>query len=227
MGTPNFAVMNASKHFVVLTSWEEEYQDCPECGTCHWEYEHDLNNPIVCEDCGVEFNNEANPVVTETETKYPVDWDVDDLKQNLYSELEKLPYDIHDSNESLEGRSYPSTALADVQSSKEFGDVYCEVKVICFMTSGYYEGATLDWKVEYCDGSDWFDSADDIAFETGCNTEMNAGLAKIQTANAQTWAENKVNEMVERIEAIYAQHSEHQLKCIGVASNGEAFYEKA
>ena len=108
MGTPNFAVMNASNHFVVLTGWDEKYRVCPECSLRHWEYDFDLEKQDCCSECDGVLDT------IETERIYPESYEDDDLKANLRASINDLPYDVYDTEDSVEtgcSRSYYSEAF--------------------------------------------------------------------------------------------------------------------
>ena len=87
MGTPNFArPSNASKYFVVLTSREENYSKCNECGEKHWEYddEYVCSEGEPCPHCG------STDIEHGEETCYPDEWEADDLIENLGYAIEKI-----------------------------------------------------------------------------------------------------------------------------------------
>ena len=85
MATPNFArPTNASKYFVVLTGREETIKECKDCNAKHYEWEFDLSDINHCEEC------ESENLEETTEYVYPQDFEYDDLKSNIGSELEFL-----------------------------------------------------------------------------------------------------------------------------------------
>jgi len=151
------------------------------------------------------------------------DYEYDDLVLNLSSSFDHLNFEEFDPNYSPsdELRSFPARTLGRVTSPiKIYGGlhVYAEVEII--IRSGYYAGVNLDWKINYiCD--DKHDSVEDIDFEWLFENKHN---------NYKSWItsflENQANMLVEEVERIYEEYTT-PLRTIAVASNGEAFYEKA
>lgn len=118
-------------------------------------------------------------------------------------------------------RNFPERELLTLSHSKWFGDVEIEVNLKVIVRAGYYDGANLDYQVS-CDN---FEDASYIVIDS-YNSDMNAGMCKIQTNNAIAWAEQTQAEMEEYIEAIFAKVTEPYVM-IARASNGETFYKKA
>jgi hypothetical protein len=191
MATPNFASPeNASKYYVVLTSYEDE-----ESG----------------------------------EVRYPEYWEYEDFKDNMVSLIEELPFNVYESGFIDNSRSYASTELTSLHNSKCFGDVEVGITVVAILTGAYYDGATLDYLVKFeCSGYET-DSIDDLleTFVDPYYSDMNEGMLKIQSKNAERFLEEELEAMSSKLEEVYERVSEHKLNCVGVFSNGEAVYESA
>ena len=231
MSTPNFASpSNASKYYVVLTGYNENFAECNDCGDKYWEYEEEYENMEAtkkCE-CGSDDLN------FDEEYRMPEDFAYDDLIDNLGYEIKALGGTKE--NEYLGDRNYPIASIGVFKESKMYGDVEVTVKVTATIQSAYYEGATLDWLVEiegyndtyqHSTGSRYDESLEDImdmVFDP-YYTDLNAGLCKIMQPKAVSWAEQTISDIGEKLEKLYEQWSEHKLHCKGVFSNGEAIYE--
>jgi len=229
MGTPNFASpSNASEYFVVCTNTEEEYKECEECNHRHYAYDYNLDTLDECE------NGCESPTFEEnSETHYPEEYEIEDIQENLNTELSSLGYDTVESYVKNYGNSYCLTGLRELYISKQYGDIEIKLEVTTVMQSAYYEGATLDWLVtiggvNYMTGSNYDSDLDDILddlFDYQYNSDMSAGLCKIMKGYAETWIEQQISEISEKVEEVFRTFSEHRLHRKGVASNGEAFYE--
>jgi len=228
MGTPNFArPSNASEYFVVGTNTEEEYKECEECNHRHYAYEYNLDTLTECE------NGCENPTFEEnSETHYPEEYEIEDIQENLNTELSSLGYPTVEASVGS-NRNYGLTGLKELYVSKQYGDVEVKVEVTTVMQSAYYEGATLDWLVtidgvDYMTGSSYdsdLDSILDDLFDYEYNSDMSAGLCKIMKGYAETWIEQQISDISEKVEKVFKTYSEHRLHCKGVFSNGEAVYE--
>jgi len=222
MGTCNFAhPKNASKYFVVLTNRDEEYKQCDECLHRHYSYDYNLEELTKCE------NRCENPTFTEeTETRYPEDWEHDELVESINEQFIHNDYEVYDYKINNVGNSYGSTVICELRSNKYYGDVCVEISVIPIITNAYYEGATLDYLIRY-DGSDYEGRTDDFLDDYfDWNSEMSKGLQVIQKRYAETWIENEIEKMTTHVEEVFEQFSEHKLQRDGVFSNGEAIYSK-
>ena len=131
-------------------------------------------------------------------------------------------------NERLsEGRNFSEHLLVEFKESKIFGDVEIEVNAKVILRAGYYEGANLDYYVEFQDQNNYdnFEDSDDIVIDH-YNSDMNAGLCSIQTKLARDWAESTREEIENRLEEVFTKITESYVM-VARASNGEIFYRKA
>ena len=220
MGAPNFARGNTSKVFAVLMNREEKYSKCSECEEKYWEWEGnyveegDTDCPDCdCKDCiehGTEYRS-AERYEYEDFKEYLRETAKESKKQFLYLEEEGSDND----------RNYCATNLFSYSTSKMFGDIEIEVKIIGQIVSAYYEGASLDFVVEF-NGEE--NEELDFYWDFD-NSDMNRGLQVLQNKNAIKWAEKTKTELIELIEEVFAKVS-MPLNILGTASNGETFYEK-
>lgn len=224
MGASNFARGNTSKVFAVLMNKEETYKECSECGEIHYEYdysEESFKNLTCCEGATIE---------EETAYVSPDDYEYDDLIDYLCETAQEEIKDLkevwyREESGSDNDRNYPATDLFSFNASKMFGDVEIEVKVIGKIVGAYYEGASLDFSVEFND-EEYSNDAPDFEWLFEYNSDMNAGMRKIQIGYAENWADKKATELKELIEEVFTKVS-MPLNVVGRFSNGETIYTKA
>ena len=225
MGTSNFARGNTSKVFAVLMNTEETFKECSECGQKHYDFEYSLDTLTECENgCeGATFSEE------ETEYRSAESYEYDDFKEYLretaeeeIKELKNIWYKEESGSDN--DRNYCATDLFSFNTSKMFGDIEISVKVIGQVVSAYYEGASLDFAVEFND-EEYTNDEPDFEWLFEYNSDMNKGLQVLQNRNAIKWAEKAKTELIELIEEVFTKVSQ-PLNVLGTASNGETFYEK-
>ena len=223
MGTSNFARGNTSKVFAVLMNTEETFKECSECGQKHYDFEYSaesFKNLTCCE--GATFEE-------ETEYRSAESYEYDDFKEYLretaeeeIKELKNIWYKEESGSDN--DRNYCATDLFSFNTSKMFGDIEISVKVIGQIVSAYYEGASLDFAVEFND-EEYTNDEPDFEWLFEYQSEMNKGLQVLQNRNAIKWAEKTKTELIELIEEVFTKVSQ-PLNVLGTASNGETFYEK-
>ena len=223
MGTSNFARGNTSKVFAVLMNTEETFKECSECGQKHFDYDYSaesFKNLTCCE--GATFEE-------ETEYRSCESYEYDEFKEYLretakeeIKELKNIWY--KEENGSDNDRNYCATDLFSFNTSKMFGDIEISVKVIGQIVSAYYEGASLDFAVEFND-EEYTNDEPDFEWLFEYQSDMNKGLQVLQNRNAIKWAEKTKTELIELIEEVFTKVSQ-PLNVLGTASNGETFYEK-
>ena len=204
MGTSNFHYKNASRVYAVLMSYEDEILD------------------------------ENGEPTGETETRYPEEYEVDELKDFIKNEIEDLEngryYNwVKDSNEL---RSFPSSYLGSLRTYKPYGDIDIEVYIHAFLRSGYYEGACLDWTLqvdingdgEYIDEDDIQYAANDI--REYASTNMSNGLRTIMAYKAEKWIRSEADRLSGIMENIFSRNSDVELAKVATFSNGETIYRK-
>ena len=221
MGASNFARGNTSKVFAVLMDTEETFKECSECGHKHYDYEYSLDTLNECE-------NGCEGATFEEQTNYvsPDECEYNDLKdyiretaQEEAKELKTIWYKEESGSDN--DRNYCATNLFSYSTSKMFGDIEIEVRIIGQIVSAYYEGASLDFVVEF-NGEE--NEELDFYWDFD-NSDMNRGLQVLQNRNAVKWAEKTKTELIELIEEVFTKVSQ-PLNVLGTASNGETFYEK-
>ena len=104
-----------------------------------------------------------------------------------------------------------------------FGDIEIEVKIIGQIVSAYYEGASLDFVIEF-NGEEYNNNEPNFYWDFD-NSDMNRGLQVLQDRNATKWAEKKATELKELIEEVFTKVSE-PLNVVASFSNGETIYQK-
>ena len=223
MGTSNFARGNTSKVFAVLMNTEETFKECTECGQRHYDFEYSaesFKNLTCCE--GATFEE-------ETEYRSAESYEYDDFKEYLketaqeeVKELKNIWYKEESGSDN--DRNYCATDLFSFNTSKMFGDIEISVKVIGQIVSAYYEGASLDFAVEFND-EEYTNDEPDFEWLFEYQSDMNKGMQVLQNRNAVKWAEKTKTELIELIEEVFTKVSQ-PLNVLGTASNGETFYEK-
>ncbi len=223
MATSNFSIGNTSKVFAVLMDTEETFKECSECGQKHYDFEYSaesFKNLTCCE--GATFEE-------ETEYRSAESYEYDEFKEYLRETAQeeiKNRKDIFFKEESGSDndRNYCATDLFSFNTSKMFGDIEVEVRVIGQIVSAYYEGASLDFAVEFND-EEYTNDEPDFEWLFEYQSDMNKGLQVLQNRNAVKWAEKTKTELIELIEEVFTKVSQ-PLNVLGTASNGETFYEK-
>lgn len=233
MGASNFSRGKASAIFAVLCNVEEKFSECSECDEKHWEWEDGYveEDTTICPEC----NEDA--VKHDTEYRSPESYEIDDFKYNIRESLNNIGFDEVDDYDN--NRSYCGHFLAERKEYKMFGDVEVGFSVKAILRSAYYEGATLDWEAYGYEGYE-LEDADTNTYGHGkpntmeveieeCfefQSEMNAGLQAIQRKNAEKWAQAKFAEVIEELEKVYSEYSQHKLQVKARFSNGETIYQK-
>lgn len=200
MGASNFHNVNAHNVYAVLMNYEQPIYD----------------------DNGEE-TNELETCVRDT-------YECDDFVQMLKEDAKELAplkgfgyyhacdTDPHQLN------SYCSIPLFQFYKNKNFGDVDVTVSINCVIRVAYYEGANLDWYITYDVCGINMDEIDFLA-EMQWQSEMPAGMIKIQCNNAERFASNIADELIEIAEDFFKQNS-MPLGVTAKFSNGETYYSK-
>lgn len=239
MATSNFASGNTSKVFAVLMNREEIYKECSECGERHYDYdysEESFKNLTCCEGATVE---------EETEYVSPDEYEYDDLKEYISETAQEEIKDLkevwyREESGCDNDRNYPATDLFSFNISKMFGDIEVEMRVVGKIVGAYYEGASLDFRLEIYNGGEWSEVSNGFYTITerdiledlfapeyeNYNSDMNKGMRKIQIEYATKWAEKKATELKELIEEVFTKVS-MPLNVVASFSNGETIYAKA
>lgn len=169
------------------------------------------------------FDENGEPT-GETEMRSCEEWEYQDLKDYAIELMEESKFSYSDSGNFSNNRNFEGTLLGSLNVDKSFGDMLIEVRINAVIRSGYYEGANLDYEVEYYAGSGYDDHIN-FAYEFESHSDMGAGMQKIQLKNAERWAEKITEELEEELERIFTQLSTPYNK-VGQFSNGEAVYQK-
>lgn len=205
MSTPNFALKNASRFFVLGMPVYYTQEDIDEC-----ELDQDLLDHF--DETGTEANYEAD-------------------KANVAGELKAKGW--HDIEVRDGDHSYPTTLFSEKTVSARCGDNSIDITIQTGCTSGYYEAANFDWfvniktyrKVDYyhetCD-YDYNDlTADDVIRDDWYN---NKGLSKIHAAHIIRKIESIIDELKNEAEMAFSKYSDEEMYCAYRCSNGEAGY---
>lgn len=194
MGASNFYNRNAKNVYAVLMDYED-----------------------------VVFDEDGNET-EETQMVQCEEWDYNDLIDyvNELMDEQKL-FRVVDRVEFYNNRNYEATAIKSLVAYKSFGEVEVEILLTAVVRSGYYEGANLDWDLNYYAGSG-YDDILNLSYEFESQYK-NQGMAKIQCRNAEKWAKEEGEKMVEELERIFTQVSK-PLEVVARFSNGETIYKE-
>lgn len=124
-------------------------------------------------------------------------------------------------------RSYPRSFLASTNEILvSYGGIDVCFTMYAYMTSGYYEGATLDWTTDLHNDYENIDDMVESTIEGAIwDCQVNAGMAVIHKDGFKKKLEQAIKIRVDALESIYKKVSQHRLHCIGRFSNGEAVYK--
>lgn len=193
MGASNFYNRNAKNVYAVLMNYED-----------------------------VVFDEDGNET-EETQMVCCEEWDYNDLKADIIELMEQSPLKTSERLEFYDSTNYNAEGVLSFVSTKNFGEVEVEVLLTANIRSGYYEGANLDWDINYYAGSGYDDYLDLLYdFERAYD---NRGMAKIQTKNSEKWAKKEGERMIEELERIFTQVSK-PLEVAVRFSNGETIYKE-
>lgn len=194
MGASNFYNRNAKNVYAVLMDYED-----------------------------VVFDEDGNET-EETQMVACESWDYDNLVDYVTELMdEQKVFNSVDRVEFYNNRNYEATGIKSLVAYKSFGDVEVEVLLTAVVRSGYYEGANLDWDINYYAGSG-YDDILDLTYEFESQYD-NQGMAKIQKRNAEKWATKVGEQMIEELERIFTQVSK-PLEVVARFSNGETIYKE-
>jgi hypothetical protein len=241
MGASNFARGNTSKVFAVLMDTEEKYSKCTECDEKHFEYEENYveEGDKNCPDCDC-----TDCIEHDTEYRGCEDFEYSDFKYHLREVAERKAKDTIFSYDDAEGsdndRNYCASDLFTLTTSKSYGDITVELRITGQIVSAYYEGASLDFRLEIYNGGEWSEVEDgyytvtvedileglfDVKYNDTYNSDMNKGLRTILFPKAVRWAEREAEKMIQLVEDIFTEVS-MPLNVVATFSNGETVYSK-
>lgn len=202
MSTPNFALKNASRYFVLGMPVYYTQEDIDENG---------LDQELLGK--YDEFGTEAN-------------YDAD--KENVYYALKAKGW--HNIDECDGDRSYPTNLFAQKAESFFCGDTPIDVIIKAGCTSGYYEAANFDWFVKVridCDDTALYEpdelDANDVI---GQNWYDNKGLSKIHAAHIIRKIEAIIDELKNEAEMAFSMYCDEEMYCAYQCPNGEAGYSR-
>lgn len=202
MSTPNFALKNASRYFVLGMPVYYTQEDIDENG---------LDQELLGK--YDEFGTEAN-------------YDAD--KENVYYALKAKGW--HNIDECDGDRSYPTNLFAQKAESFFCGDTPIDVIIKAGCTSGYYEAANFDWFVKVridCDDTALYEpdelDANDVIEQ---NWYDNKGLSKIHAAHIIRKIEAIIDELKNEAEMAFSMYCDEEMYCAYQCPNGEAGYSR-
>lgn len=207
MSTPNFALKNASRYFVLGMPVYYTQEDIDENG---------LDQELLGK--YDEFGTEANYY---------------DVKHNVAYELKAKGW--HDIDEFDGDRSYPTHLFAQKEEWLQGGDTSIEIIIQAGCTSGYYEAANFDWFAKVrahgvIDG--WYETFEYEFDELDANDVIrdnwydNKGLSKIHAAHVIRKIEAIIDELKNEAELAFSMYCDEEMGLTCIFSNGEAIYDR-
>ena len=205
MSTPNFALKNASRYFVLGMPVYYTQEDIDENG---------LDQELL--DKYDEFGTEANYY---------------DVKHNVAYELKAKGW--HNIDECDGDRSCPTSLFAEKTKTILFGSTSVDITMQAGCTSGYYQAANFDWfaKVKVSgEINGWYETfeyepdeleADDVISD---NWYDNKGLSKIHAAHIIRKIEAIIDELKNEAELAFSKYCDEEMYRAYLCSNGEACY---
>ena len=207
MSTPNFALKNASRYFVLgmPVYYTQEAID-----------ENGLDQELLdkYDELGTEFSFDA-------------------AKDNVFYALKAKGW--HNIDECDGDRSYPTHLFAQKAECFMCGNTPIEIIIQAGCTSGYYEAANFDWfaKVKvsgmidgYIETFDYESDeleADDVIRD---NWYDNKGLSKIHAEHIIRKIEAVIDELKNEAELAFSMYCDEEMYCAYQCPNGEAGYSK-
>ena len=163
-----------------------------------------------------------------TEYRQPDEFEYAEEIEFIKDEIKRHPK-WNDEGSDDYSRNFHRTALGVLIADKSYLDVTIEIGITAFARSGYYEGANLDWELEFfVDGYEHSDIDGAVEeWEFQVEEDNNAGLISIHKTNVENWMNNTVDNLIEELEAIFENVSQHKLRVAARFSNGEVMYETA
>ena len=207
MSTPNFALKNASRYFVLGMPVYYTQEDIDENGL-----DQDLLGKYD------ELDTEAN---------YYAD------KENVANTLKANGW--HDIDDFDGDRSCPTSLFAEKTKTILFGSTSVDITMQAGCTSGYYQAANFDWfpSVKVCgliEGwNEEFDYDADELEEYDVirdNWYDNKGLSKIHASHIIRKIEAIIDELKNEAELAFSMYCDEEIGLAWIASNGEAGYNR-
>ena len=207
MSTPDFALKNASRYFVL--------------GMPVYYTQEEIDERELDQDLLGEFDEIG------TESLFQ------DTQHNVAYELKAKGW--HDIEDCDGDRNYPTSLFSEKTVSIKCGDNSIDITIQAGCTSGYYQAANFDWFVniktyrridyyyETCD-YDYNDlTADDVIRDDWYD---NAGLSKIHAAHIIRKIEAIIDELKNEAELAFSMYCDEEMYCAYQCFNGEAGYSR-
>lgn len=205
MSTPNFALINASRYFVIGMPVYYTQED------------------IDANDMDQELLGEYDEIGTEINAQSAIDDVSCELNAKGWSNIDECDGD----------RSYPTSLFSEKTKTVSIGNVDIDITVQAGCTSGYYQGANFDWfaKVQVSGMIDGWNEqyeyeadeleADDVIRDNWYN---NIGLSKIHAVHIIKKIEAIIDGLKNEAELAFSKYCDEELFCAWRSFNGEAGY---
>ena len=176
------------------------------------------------------FNNNASVIYAIFQEDEYDDFIYDDVKDSVSNDLNAFVKNSEVCLGYSNNYHRDASMIEVIELTDEIAGVPLTVSIEILMRSGYYEGANLDYEINYNIDSIEFDDPED-AFQAYIDVatwsfDMSKGLATIQAKNAVKRLENISNELIEKVEKILKDNCTHVLQVSAIFSNGETWYSE-
>ena len=207
MSTPNFALKNASRYFVLGMPVYYTQEDIDENG---------LDQELL--DKYDEIGTEANYY---------------DVKHNVAYELKAKGW--HDIAEFDGDSSYPTHLFAQKAEFFMCGNTSIDIVIQAGCTSGYYEAANFDWfaKVRvsgtingWCETFEYEPDELDVDDVIRQNWYDHKGLSKIHAAHVIRKIQSSIDDLKNEAELAFSMYCDEEMYCVYRCFNGEAGYDR-
>jgi hypothetical protein len=127
-------------------------------------------------------------------------------------------------------RSFNSTILGRLCISREYKGLEVNIEITAILRSGYYEGANLDWNIDYQfngqEGSEAAPELTEIAENLSYYGNCSENRAGSLSPAVLRWFELSGQKLINALEREYKKQA-MPLRVAARFSNGETWYEKA
>lgn len=195
------------------------------------EYFGKEESEIITEGTGNFYNLNASKVfaIGEGDDESEAEDNYNDSKEAVMDALIKAKFDKSSGTPNKDNRNFPGSIIARKTVSKDFGSNSVSVTICAIERQGYYQGANLDWELEYdFDGSNYKDDEefDEENVRNAFDVDEKDKRGAQRASSAYSWAKQQAENLGDGIETIYAKTT-MPLVVSARSSSGETHYKKA
>lgn len=172
------------------------------------------------------LNNASKYYTVLTDLEEGDTWSFDDLKTNVNERFTEV-YGTNESDWKDNDRNYPAFGIVEFTKSYLFAgtNIHARFTIIC--TSGYYEGANLDYLIEIDTQSMYgvfdYEDVDNMDINDLEDSDLNEGMKVIQLPKIKSFIKRVVEAEKVKIDEILASLSDSYER-VGGFSDGTSLY---